>query len=490
MTMWSDDYKHLADVWGNPTTDGIFSKLQDKSDIPWKNANIPQVLDLTYYYNHSGNKIVSPLIDNMLGDSDTLTEEQKQTLADLVYGICNENWKRVWDALFSTYNPIWNTDADITETETRDLTGTNKGTNNTVHGGTDTHTSSTKDDISTSGADSLGKSGTNGEGHNGADTLTKTGDDISTDGGTDTFGVMGDDTHALGGSDAVKDTGTDTVSHGGNDELGYGGTDSNTDTTKVETSTEGDEKIYHHSFTTDHNDDTHGNKNITTTTTQIAGYDSNDFANSNVQKVETDSAVVHRTTNGEKNDSGALTDEEKSWHNADITDDDRTITESHTGGTSTTYGKTETTTYNSNESTQYGKNETTEYGKTDTEHYSHTDTTTYGKSNTLSHNTIDKTEYGENITYTISETDTTTYGKNENRTIDTTNTDSYNSNEDVTSDVTTTDKGTVEHKTIRQGNIGVTTTQQMITEEIQLRKEMFYERVFSDIDRYLTIGIY
>ena len=55
--------------------------------------------------------------------------------------------------------------------------------------------------------------------------------------------------------------------------------------------------------------------------------------------------------------------------------------------------------------------------------------------------------------------------------------------EDVTKDNTTTDKGTIEHKTVRQGNIGVTTTQQMITEEIQLRKEMFYERVFSDIDR-------
>mgnify|MGYP003511948821 FL=1 len=128
MTMWIDNYKHLSDVWTKPTTDGIFTKLQEKSDIPWKSENIPQVLDLTYYYNHSGNKIVSPLIDNMLGDTDTLTDDQKQTLADLVYGICNENWKRVWEALFADYNPIWNVDADITDTETRDLTGTEKGT--------------------------------------------------------------------------------------------------------------------------------------------------------------------------------------------------------------------------------------------------------------------------------------------------------------------------------------------------------------------------
>lgn len=90
----------------------------------------------------------------------------------------------------------------------------------------------------------------------------------------------------------------------------------------------------------------------------------------------------------------------------------------------------------------------------------------------------------------IDTTDTTTYGKTEARTLDITNTDSYNSNEDVTRNNTTTDTGTIEHKTVRQGNIGVTTTQQMITEEIQLRKAMFFDRVYSDIDRFLTIGQY
>lgn len=42
----------------------------------------------------------------------------------------------------------------------------------------------------------------------------------------------------------------------------------------------------------------------------------------------------------------------------------------------------------------------------------------------------------------------------------------------------------------RHGNIGVTTTQQMINQELELRKTVYFEEVFKDIDKILTIGIY
>lgn len=42
----------------------------------------------------------------------------------------------------------------------------------------------------------------------------------------------------------------------------------------------------------------------------------------------------------------------------------------------------------------------------------------------------------------------------------------------------------------RKGNIGVTTTQQMITQELELRKNDFYRIIYSDIDSILCLKIY
>lgn len=42
----------------------------------------------------------------------------------------------------------------------------------------------------------------------------------------------------------------------------------------------------------------------------------------------------------------------------------------------------------------------------------------------------------------------------------------------------------------RSGNIGVTTSQQMAQSEIELRKWLYYESVFNDIDNILTLSIY
>lgn len=423
MTMWSDDYKHLLDVWGNPTTDGIFTKLQEKPDIPWKSENIPQVLDLTYYYNHSGNKIVSPLIDNMIGDNDTLTEDQKQTLADIVYGICNENWKRVWEALFADYNPIWNVDADITDTETRDLTGTEKGTTGQKQTGTDTLGKTGKISTTESGSDSIEHTGTDTDTESGSDSLIRTGTDTHTESGTDNKTNTGTDTHALSGTDSVSNTGTDTHALSGTD------TQKNTGTQKNENKNDGSKQ---------------------TTENDTYGFNSESPVNADKTVVTVNQDVIDTRT------------------------DNLVQTVEH--------GQKDTETQN--------LKQTTEYGRSDKETQDLTESTEYGHTDTETLDTTDTTNYGKTDTRTLNLKDTTIYGKDTSEGIDTTDTTTYNNSVDVTKDNTTTDKGTIAHKTVRQGNIGVTTTQQMITEEMQLRKEMFYERVFSDIDRYLTIGIY
>lgn len=49
---------------------------------------------------------------------------------------------------------------------------------------------------------------------------------------------------------------------------------------------------------------------------------------------------------------------------------------------------------------------------------------------------------------------------------------------------------TTEHTFTREGNIGVTTSQQMIESEIELRKKQFYKIVFRDIINYVCLHVY
>ena len=51
-------------------------------------------------------------------------------------------------------------------------------------------------------------------------------------------------------------------------------------------------------------------------------------------------------------------------------------------------------------------------------------------------------------------------------------------------------KDTGSHSLTRSGNIGVTTTQQMAESEIEYRRNLYFDMVFADIDKLLTLPIY
>lgn len=159
----------LLDIWNEPETSGIFTVLNNYT-VPWKSSNIYESLNLTYYYNHSGQKNISPLVSGILGTDTTLSDEQKTKIGKLVFDVCGKNWDYMYNAMFSDYNPIENYNADETETTT--------GSGNTTHGGSDT----------------TARTGTNTHTLSGADTTTET--------GTDKFAESGDD--------VTKNTGTTT----------------------------------------------------------------------------------------------------------------------------------------------------------------------------------------------------------------------------------------------------------------------------------------
>ena len=123
------------------------------------------------------------------------------------------------------------------------------------------------------------------------------------------------------------------------------------------------------------------------------------------------------------------------------------------GGPSTTYGKTDTA--SGNDDTTYGKKDTasgddkTQYGRKDTA--SGTDTTTYGK------------------TDTASGTDTTTYGKTED----------FTHGEQI------------EYTRLRHGNVGVTTNDALIREELSLLEDFnIYDWIAAKFERDNMIQLY
>lgn len=72
----------------------------------------------------------------------------------------------------------------------------------------------------------------------------------------------------------------------------------------------------------------------------------------------------------------------------------------------------------------------------------------------------------------------------------------FNSDESVPTDTglesstTTGDYNDNVRKLTRSGNVGVTTSQQMVQSEIDLRKWVFYGNIMSDVDRMITLSVY
>ena len=365
---------------GNVAEHGIFKYLQSRAtDSPKYLQGDMSVLNYGYYYSHSGDKYISPLVTRIMGSDDTLSDDKSNTLADMLLKICRPNWDKVYEALSVDYSPIENTDAYITHNTS--TTRKSSGTSNLTDSGTDNHM------------------------HSGSDTRTNT----------------GTDTHALSGTDTTKDTGTDTITKTGTEK----------NEGKV------DETDYHHSYTTD----TESNPGGTSTTqNQAYGFNSTDPSNDtkSVTTVNQTLTTVHRTVSVKTDKDGKPVKDE-----------------------------------NGEEIKEPGKNSDDIDRKT-------SDTTTYNTIDTDTKNLTESTEYGRKDTETLDVTDTTNYNSSDNETINL-------SHAGTTSGE---NSGSEQYEEHRHGNIGVTTNQQMISKELELRKRFFYETVFADLDKYLCLSIY
>ena len=367
-----------------------------------------------------------------------------------------DNYNRIYQALTVKYSPIENTDKYAEWS--------------------DSHTGS---DINTkTGKDALSRTGNNTDIKSGTDTLQHTGNDKTTDIGSNTLTKEGTETTTKGGTDSIKYGATNTETKNLVDTTTYNGSEVNTaggtDTVSIDKTT-----------TTNHN---------TTDTTNIAGTETDTLVKSGSILENNDTDVYEYPFNGSTKQATSHTDNRTNTRYGKYKDADgaptpdeyketntknytgRSDTTTHTGsdtvteqGTDTnTYGKTDTKTFND-------RNDSLTQTGTDVNAKSGTDTTTYNTSDNLTF--TDRKDINSSNT-----TSTTTYGGVDTQNYNSSLKTDFNSTDTTTYDTTDTSKygSKMEHIEHTHGNIGVTTNQAMINEELSLRLSKSFLNILVD----------
>ena len=119
----------MKELYTQMMSDGVMSDLGDFT-VPWHDTQNVPLLDMGYYA-HSANKIVSPLLFDMIDFNPQqpvtpLNEIQRTKIAGMLYRIYNRKWAKLWDITQAEYNPISN--YDMVEEETTNHTIANQGT--------------------------------------------------------------------------------------------------------------------------------------------------------------------------------------------------------------------------------------------------------------------------------------------------------------------------------------------------------------------------
>ena len=116
--------KKLIDVIPTLVTDGIFSHIDNPL---WSEEFTDAFLDLHFASRYS-KKWVSPLVEIMVNEDDVISDENLSRLANSIYEIRKNEWSKLFNDLMAVYNPIENTDAFETTTETKTGSGTDGNT--------------------------------------------------------------------------------------------------------------------------------------------------------------------------------------------------------------------------------------------------------------------------------------------------------------------------------------------------------------------------
>ena len=238
--------KRLKQMFENWKVSAIFAVLNTKA-VPWAHAVNSALLDLDYVGNFSGRKIVSNLVESLLGEDEdaTLTPADLSMLCDIIVALYGTKWSKLWETMSFDYNPIEN--YSMVETMTNDATVTQYGktrtrTDNLQHQRTDNLQHQRTDNLQHQRTDNLqhAKTGTETETPN-----THTSEDKSVYGFNSVEAVPTDEREIANtgtnqmtyntqdadtGTQTEADTGTQTDAHTGTQTDANTGTQTESDT--------------------------------------------------------------------------------------------------------------------------------------------------------------------------------------------------------------------------------------------------------------------
>lgn len=286
----------LKELFPDYFTGAIFTAVEKvpSYNFPWKESGIMVDtinLDVQYVGNHSGGKLISPLVSDMVKNN-ALPAEALSRLASIMVSLYGLKWKKLWDTLVMEYNPIENFRSEETETTTNDGTVTNDSK------GTTSRTGEEKTNISNSEnyTESMNVKGSENVNGDKKFTVDETDTENRTETNTDTvktvttgkndMGVFGFDSKELSPHDSTTQTGnTDTTS---NQSKQYKG-----DTVRIGNNDETETR------NTTRNDDTtkNGNKSGTTTDTKTYTDTQTDTASANTKTNDTGTRKLLRFGN-------------------------------------------------------------------------------------------------------------------------------------------------------------------------------------------------
>ena len=250
------NWKQMSDAFSDfGDNGGIFAALQ-QFNVPWKNENISDALDLMYHGGKSADKLISPIVNTLLGGSDDpLSAADKTTLARVIFTINNQRWSKEYATLSLEYNPIEN--YSMTEEMQDDNTTITYGKtleteveNERTHADTDTTTHNTSDARTANLTDTLTK-----------DTAETRTPDLTQQNDSAVYGFnssqavpSGQVTNETTGTETTTQEGTETTAHTGTDTLIKTGTDATAHTGTITdeqtiNETQGGSDTHEHSYT-------------------------------------------------------------------------------------------------------------------------------------------------------------------------------------------------------------------------------------------------
>lgn len=200
----------LIDLFPNWLTGGGIFVLFNNP--PWVDDVESSALDVEYFGNRSGEKLIAPLLNKLMIDNQ-ISDDNRQKLVDAIWARFGKNWTKLYTTLKEEYNPIENynmtekstyTDTDTGSLDRSDKVEYGKTVNSTAGQQSTSHDQYYGFNASQAGS---GKN-TNGTDANisGQGSNTEGGQDTTTGRDTHTYNKSGSTTHTRSGNIGVTTT--------------------------------------------------------------------------------------------------------------------------------------------------------------------------------------------------------------------------------------------------------------------------------------------